>query len=162
MWNSGSFGKKRQGKPKMKPTAVRDLLAQKCLKKDATFEQDLAGQFCLPYASDKRIARPGALSDFKKALATLLDKVSGVNLAGANPSAGSTKEAPGKNLFKTLRPPHGARFHSLQQGQFSPCHIGLSKGCLVNRAHTHALAAALAFLLIAVIIHDCEKWGILW
>ncbi len=65
MRNRGPFGKKRQGKSKMKPTAFRDLFTQESLKKAPPFEEDLPRQLCLPYTPDQTSGGSIALSGLK-------------------------------------------------------------------------------------------------
>ena len=86
----------------MQPTAIRNLLTRKGLKKGAALEQHLSRHLSLPYASGNKIARTGSLCRLKEALATVLHKLSSMNLASANLGAGPAKKTPGKDLSKTL------------------------------------------------------------
>ncbi len=128
----------------MESAGFGDLFARQGLKERATLEEDLGGQVRFPYAAEERALGLASLFDLKEPLPARLDHEGGLDTVCANLSARPTEKASREDLFKTLRPLDGFRFHRFQQGQFTPCHINFSKGGLVDRAHTHALAAPLA------------------
>jgi hypothetical protein len=142
----------------MESTAIRNLPAKQRLKKGPSFENSPSGKPPLSDALDQRMAGPAALSRLKQALATLLDEAGGGNCVGTDLGAGPAQHAARENFFKPPRPFYATPLDRFQESQTPPRNIGLSKGSLIDRAHTHTLTAPLASAQTAIVVHDDHTW----